>query len=224
MADTNPPKLVQTGPERYEAGLAFRYQMPDAPGPYPTCVMVHGRRGDEDVMWIFRRAVPRPWLVVAPRAPLADGELYSWLIQSPDQWPDLAAFDPAVEALTRFLRSLPRLFNADPDRTYLMGFSQGAAVSIATMLRHPTAAGGLAALVGFAPAAPDEAVAGRLDRLPAFLAVGARDETIPYEQSQRAADLLRRAGADLTYGEYPIGHKLTAEGMRDLQAWFAARQ
>ena len=67
-------------------------------------------------------------------------------------------------------------------------------------------------------------MAGRLDRLPAFLAVGARDETIPHEQSQRAADLLRRAGADLTYGEYPIGHKLTAGGMRDLQAWFAARQ
>jgi phospholipase/carboxylesterase len=223
MAENIPPKLVQTGPEWYEAGLAYRYEMPDAPGPYPTAVMLHGRNGDEDVMWVFRRVVPRPWLIVAPRAPLADSELYSWLIQPRGQWPDLAAFDLAVEALARFLRALPRLYNADPDRTYLMGFSQGAAVAIAAALRHPTLARGVAALVGFAPSAPEADVAGRLDGLPAFLAVGTEDETIPYAQSQHAADLLRRAGADLTYREYDIGHKLTTEGMRDLREWFAAR-
>ena len=223
MHGITPPQLVQSGPEWHEAGLAYRYEMPNGPGPYPTAVMLHGRRGDEDVMWIFRNAAPRPWLVVAPRATLADHEAFSWHIQPPGEWPAIEAFQPAVDALTRFLRALPRLYNADPDRTYLMGFSQGAALSIATALRRPELVRGIAALVGFAPAAPDELVARRLSGLPVFMATGTEDETVPLDVSRRTADLLRHAGADLTYNEYPIGHKLSAAGLADLRAWFQAR-
>lgn len=223
MAVTSTPQLIQTGPEWYEAGLAYRYQMPDGPGPYPTVVLVHGRLGDEDVMWVFRKVIPQPWLVVAPRAPLADHDLYSWYIQPPGEWPDRSVFDPAVDALTRFLRVLPRLHNADPDRLFLLGFSQGAALAYATALRQPELVSGIAGLVGFAPSAPAEAIDGRLNGMPVFMAAGTADPTIPYEQSQLAAALLRRAGADLEYHDYPTGHKLTTAGMQDLRNWFRAR-
>lgn len=223
MELTNTPQLVQTGPEWFEAGLAYRYQMPDGPGPYPTAVMLHGRMGDEDVMWIFRKSVPRPWLVVAPRAPVANRDGFSWLIQPPDAWPDLSHMRPAADALARFLRALPRLYNADPDRLYLMGFSQGAAVSIATALIHPTLVRGVAALVGFAPDVAENELAGRLDGLPVFFATGTRDQTVPYAVAQRSVALVRATGADVEYHEYPIGHKLPAAGMSDLRAWFNAR-
>ncbi len=223
MDGSQPPQLIQTGPEHHEAGLAYRYEMPNGPGPYPTAVMIHGRRGDEDVMWIFRKAVPHPWLVVAPRAPLADHDTYSWHIQPPGEWSGIDAFQPAIDALTRYLQALPRLYNADPDRTYLMGFSQGAAVSIATALRRPELVRGIAALVGFAPEAPDDIVAGRLRDLPVFMATGTEDATVPLPVARRAADLLRRAGADLEHHEYQIGHKLSAAGLADLRAWFQKR-
>lgn len=223
MESTNPPQLVQTGPEWFEAGLAYRYQMPSSPGPYPTAVLIHGRMGNEDVMWVFRKTVPRPWLVVAPRAPLADHDLFSWLIQSPSEWPDLVTFKPAVDALARFLHALPRLYNADPDRIYLMGFSQGAATAFALALTRPGLVRGVAGLVGFAPDAVADEVAGRLDGLPVFMAVGSEDETIPLARSQHAAELLRRAGADLDYHTYPIGHKLTSQGIKDLRHWFNRR-
>jgi phospholipase/carboxylesterase len=218
------PQLVQSGPEWFETGLAYRYSMPDTPGPYPTAVLLHGRLGDEDVMWIFCKAIPRHWLVAAPRAPLAEARGgFSWHVQPPGEWPGLAAFDPAVAALTRFLQALPRLYNADPDRLYLMGFSQGAAVACATALRRPELARGVAGLVGFAPNASAAEVAGRLAALPVFMAVGLRDETVPYEVAQRAADLWRAAGADLEYHEYQTGHKMTAEGIDDLRRWFSTR-
>jgi phospholipase/carboxylesterase len=221
MAESNPPQLVQDGPEWFEMGLAYRIQQPEGPGPFPTAVMVHGRLGDEDVMWIFRRAIPRPWLVVAPRAPLIDKNGYSWLRQPYHEWPDLSHFDPAVDALTRFVRALPRLYNADPDRLYLMGFSQGAAVSLAALMRDPTLAQGMAGLVGFAPVADEATVGGRRAGRPVFWASGLKDNIVPPEQSHRAVELLRRAGADLTYHEYRTGHKLTPEGMRNLHAWFS---
>jgi len=185
--------------------------------------MLHGRLGNEDVMWVFRKAIPRPWFVVAPRAPLADHGEYSWIIQGRGTWPDLAAFDPAVDALTRFIQALPRLYNADPDRIYLMGFSQGAAVSFATALRRPELVRGIAALVGFAPTASETEVTGRLVDMPVFMASGQEDETVPLEISRSTAGLLRQTGADLEFNEYPTGHKLTAAGIQDLRAWLNRR-
>ena len=219
----NAPQLVQTGPEQFEAGLTYRYQMPSGPGPYPTAVMLHGRLGTEDVMWVFRKTIPQPWLVVAPRAPLPEQGYFSWLLQPPDEWPDLAAFTPAVEALTRFLRALPSLYNADPERIYLLGFSQGAAVAFAAALMTPKLVRGVAGLVGFAPEVPPEQVAGKLDGMPIFIAAGAQDPTVPYDRAEHAAELLRRAGADVEFHEYAAGHKLPAEGIKDLRAWFNAR-
>ena len=219
----NAPQLVQTGPEQFEAGLIYRYQMPSGPGPYPTAVMLHGRFGTEDVMWVFRKTIPQPWLVVAPRAPLPDEGYFSWLLQPPDKWPDLAAFTPAVEALTRFLRALPSLYNADPERIYLLGFSQGAAVAFATALMIPKLVRGVAGLVGFAPEVPPEQVAGKLDGMPAFIAAGTQDRTVPYDRAQHAAELLRRAGPEEEYNKYTTGHKIPADGIKDLRAWFNAR-
>lgn len=219
------PQLVQSGPEFYEAGLAYRYAMPSGPGPYPTAVLLHGRLGNEDVMWLFRRAVPRPWLVVAPRAIVPEGTAgFSWHAQPRGQWSELAAFDPAVDALTRFLRALPRLYNADPDRLYLIGFSQGAAVAFAAALREPAIARGIAGLVGFVPRVAPEDVAGRLSGLPVFMAAGEQDATVPPDESRRAAEVLRVAGADLDYRTYPTEHKMTPAALDDLQAWLQARR
>lgn len=223
MDATTNAKLVQNGPEWFEAGLAYRYEMPDGPGPYPTAVMIHGRLGNEDVMWVFRKVIPRPWLVVAPRAPLAEKELFSWYYQPYGVWPDLASFEPAVGALERFILALPRLYNADPDRIYLMGFSQGAAVALATALRRPGLVRGVAGLVGFVPTATEEEVSGGLEGLPVFLATGTRDETIPYEVAQASLALVRQSGADVEYHEYETGHKLTSAGMQDLRKWFLSR-
>ena len=225
MQPDGTPQLVQSGPEFYEAGLVYRYAMPSGPGPYPTAVLLHGRLGNEDVMWLFRRVVPRPWLVVAPRAIVPEGTRgFSWHAQPHGQWPELAAFNPAVEALTRFLTALPRLYNADPDRLYLIGFSQGAAVSFAAALRQPALARGIAGLVGFVPRVAPEAVAGRLNGLPVFMAAGEQDTTVPPEESRRAAAVLRAAGADLDYREYPTEHKLTPAALDDLQAWLQAQR
>ncbi|MFO7662373.1 MAG: dienelactone hydrolase family protein [Chloroflexota bacterium] len=221
MNATSSLLLIEEGPEYQAAGLVHRYLMPDRPGPYPTIVLLHGRYGNEEVMWIFRRTAPQPWLMVAPRANLSESAgRYSWLHQPADYWPDLEEFDPAVETLNKFTQALPQLYNADPDRMYLMGFSQGAAVAISLALRDPHLVRGIASLVGFAPKMESTAIEGVLNGLPVFMAVGTEDMRVPIEESQRSAELLRRAGTSLTYKTYPTGHKVSGEGMKDLKNWW----
>ncbi len=220
--ETTGPLLVAEGSIYETVGLIHRVQKPAGPGPHRAVVMLHGRGGDENIMWVFASTTPKNWLLVAPRGlkPDPDGG-YSWLPRRRDEWPSLALFDEAVAAVARLIRALPGAHNVDPDHIYLMGFSQGAATAYATALRHPGLVRGIAGLVGFMPVDSDAAVsAAPLKGLPVFMAVGEDDRTIPLERSQACAQALRRAGALLEYHAYDTGHKLSAEGMRDLRSWW----
>lgn len=218
------PQLIDEGPLLRETGLVHRVLEPSGPGPYPTVVMLHGRYGNENVMWIFRKTVPLNWLKIAPRAILPDRGGYSWLLQAGDEWPALPAFDDAVAVVTSFIESLPRVYNADPEFIYLMGFSQGAAVSYATAIRHPHLVQAIAGLVGFVPEDCDTASGySALRNMPIFMAVGREDERVPYERAEMCHRTLETAGVDLTYREYDTGHKVNSQGLLDLTEWWTTR-
>ena len=221
----NDSQFVDNGPALEQSGLIHRVQVPETPGLHRTVVMLHGRSGAENVMWIFAQAIPPGWLVVAPRGVKADpGGGYSWRLRERDEWPTLSQFDEAAAVVARFTGALPRLYAADPAHIYLMGFSQGAAVAYATAMRHPGLVKGIAGLVGFIPTRCDSALEeSPLIDLPIFMAVGKRDPLIPPERAAGCAQTLFMAGADLEYHEYDTGHKLNAAGMRDLGAWWAER-
>jgi len=219
------PLLVNSGPGLAQAGLVHRVAIPPEEEPYPTVVMLHGRSGDEDAMWIFGRTLPETWLIVSPRGIKPDpAGGHAWHPRQRDEWPTLDMFDEAVEAVTHFLKALPELYGADPNQLYLMGFSQGAATAYATAMRHPDLIQGIAGLVGFVPVECDAAIETQALRgLPIYSAVGLDDPFIPLSRSRGCAETLEASGADLAYHEYETGHRLNAQGMRDLKDWWAER-
>lgn len=216
------PRLIDQGSALTRAGLVHRVALPEGEGPFSTVVMMHGRAGNEDNMWIFASTVPEGWLLVAPRGIVEDPwGGYSWRVRESEEWPTLNQFDVPVGAVMDFIASLAELYDADLSRLYLMGFSQGAATSYAVAMRHPKVARAIAGLVGFVPMeCEDLQAASALDGLPVFMAVGTEDERIPYSRSLACAQTLNLAGADLEYHEYEVGHRLNADGMRDLKAWW----
>ena len=222
MSQAHTPKLITNVQVIQQAGLIHRVQRPEGDGSFPTVVMLHGRAGTEDVMWVFANTIPKEWLVVSPRGIRSDPDGgFDWRPRGQDEWPPLSAFDEAVTAVTRFIHALPTLYNAAPSQIYLMGFSQGAATAYATAMQQPGLVQGIAGLVGFVPGECGKMVETAVLRdLPIFMAVGTEDETIPYALSQQCAETLRGAGATLTVGEYETGHKLNGQGIRDLRAWW----
>lgn len=226
MTLTAETRLVTGGPARDLTGLVHRVRVPASPPSRRTVVMLHGRSGDEDVMWVFARTIPADWLVLAPRAirPDPDGG-YAWHPRKRDEWPTLEMFDEAVAAIVQFIRALPELYGADLHRVYLMGFSQGAAASYAAAIRHPGLIRGIAGLVGFMPALGGDAMrVAPLAGLPVFMAAGARDPTISLDVSEACARILREAGAALEYEVHATGHKLDAKGMHALTQWWRRRR
>ncbi len=222
----NLPPLVENGIEYEKAGLVHRVLQPaSVDGPFATAVLIHGHLGNEDVMWIFKQTLPKNWLLVAPRAIVQDApNSYSWHPRAQGEWPPLSKFDDAVERLTTFINALPELYDADLDRLYLMGFSQGAATAFATAVSRPGWIKGIASLVGFMPLQVEDAIDNvLLEDVPVFMAVGTRDERIPVEMARECGKAVRAMGAYLEYREYDTGHKLNGEGMRKLKQWWAER-
>jgi len=55
--------------------------------------------------------------------------------------------------------------------------------------------------------------------LPVFIAHGTRDEVIPLSAAQQACETYKQLGANVTHGEYNVGHKMHVQAIRDLRGW-----
>jgi predicted esterase len=216
--------LVDGGPALESCGLVHRVRQPMMAGPHPTIVMLHGLGGSESSTWLLGSALPRDWLVVAPRGIArvpAGGR--AWYERRGDEWPALEDFEPAVTAVAGFVAALPGMYAADPDRLFFMGFSQGAATAFAVAVAQRSLVSGVVSIVGFAPKGCSTADLASLQDLPVFMAAGIRDTLVPLERSRLCARVLGEAGARLEYHEYEVGHKLSMQAARDLREWWVRR-
>jgi phospholipase/carboxylesterase len=108
-----------------------------------------------------------------------------------------------------------------PSRTVLMGFSQGAAMTLLTGLRAPQRLAGLAPLSGYLPLAATTAAErspANLD-VPIFLVHGRFDPVIALARATDSRDALVALGYPVEWHEYPMEHSLCAQEVDDLNRW-----
>ena len=92
-------------------------------------------------------------------------------------------------------------------------------MAASTILLHP---GLLRAAVLFRPMVPFEPeVTPDLSGMPVFMAAGRMDRMIPPDNTQRLADILTEAGADVDLRWRNVGHPLTYEEVGEAKEWLA---
>lgn len=99
------------------------------------------------------------------------------------------------------------------ERILLAGFSQGAAVTLMTGLRHRSKLAGLIVLSGYLPLAAH--VATERDQAnhdtPIFMAHGSYDPVVRLERALASRDALIRHGYQVEWHTYPMPHSVAAE-------------
>lgn len=213
------------------SGLAHYVRVPDTASDdnrVPVVVMSHGWGGNEGAMWVFARLLPKNVAVVTPRAPLdvpgTDGKRAYWFEYLPAiQGTEPHSFSKAVRMLRQFVSCLPNFYPVDSSKIILAGFSQGAMVSNALAMSEPQMVRGVASLAGAALPLPDGlSQPPAMPKFSVFIAHGTEDRMVSPEAAREARAKYEQLGATVTYGEYPVAHKMSSDAMKDLRAWFEA--
>jgi phospholipase/carboxylesterase len=194
-------------------------------GRPPLLLLLHGVGSNEADLFGLAPYLDERFLVVSARAPVVLGPgSFGWFridFTPEGMVADLAQAKRSLEMLPGFIDELAETYGTDARRTYLAGFSQGAMMSLALMLNRPERLAGVAAMSGRLPrqlieAAPDRDA---LEGMPVHITHGLYDPVLPVENARAARQYLEQLPVELTYREYPMGHEVSMESLRDVTAW-----
>ena len=108
-------------------------------------------------------------------------------------------------------------------RIVLAGFSQGGAMALFAGLRHPEALAGVMCLSGYLLLAEEtgQVATSTPGMPPIFQAHGTGDPVVSLDLGYESRDVLTRAGFEVEWHEYPMGHQVCLEEIRDVGRWLA---
>ncbi len=192
--------------------------------PARLLLMIHGWTGDENSMWVFARNFPTDRWIIAPRGPHpAPQGGFSWRPprSGTSGRPSLEDLRDSAEALIHLVDAYQLHVKIDASRFDAIGFSQGAALVNVLSCLYPERVRKTGILAGFMPSGMEGLVAqkplaGRL----VFVAHGTQDNLVPIDRARASMSLLEQAGAQVTYCEAAVGHKVSAECLRALETFF----
>lgn len=195
----------------------------------PLLLLLHGYGANEDDLFSLAPYLDERFLVLSARAPISlRGMGYAWF--NLGFTPQGIAVDPeeieaARQTLRDFIAEAVAAYECDPNAVYLVGFSQGAMMSLAVALTVPGVAAAVVAMSGrllpqtVAQITDKDALIG----LPVFVVHGTRDAVVPISHGRETRAKLAELPIDLTYREYEMGHEVSLESLEDVTEWLKER-
>jgi phospholipase/carboxylesterase len=218
------PVHAQT-PLQTDLPLNYQEQTTAKSSHQPLVIFIHGYGSNEQDLFGIKDDLPATYTYLSVRAPMTLEEgSYQWFRQKGEgayngHTDDLKT---AGQILLDFIARAAKKYHTDPQKVYLVGFSQGAIMSYEVGLRHPEAVGGIAALSGRilpvleSELKPDE----KLQKLAIFIAHGSEDDILPYKDGTDAQSLLQKLSLKPEFHGYEgLGHTISATEINDLSAW-----
>jgi phospholipase/carboxylesterase len=185
-------------------------------------VLVHGRGATARSILTLVPEIDQPgFAYLAPQA--AGNTWYPYGFMSPiaSNEPWLSSAWAAVAGVLATVASA----GLPPERTVLLGFSQGACLASEFAARNARRYGGVVGLSGglIGPDGTPRDYAGSLDGTPIFLGCSDADPHIPKERVIESAEVLRQLGAAVEARLYPgMGHTVNQDEIDAVRALMAA--
>lgn len=165
-------------------------------------IMLHGRGASAQDILSLAEYLPRDgFCFLAPQA--ANATWYPYRFMEP-----MEKNEPWLSSALELLDNLVQLVHGTdiPDeKIFLLGFSQGACLTLEYCARHAQKYGGIIGLSGglIGPDDTPRNYKGSLDHTPVFLGCSDVDFHIPKERVTETRDVFARMGADVTMRLYP---------------------
>lgn len=196
----------------------------------PLLLLLHGIGADErDLLPLAPHLDPRLHVISARAPHLAEPMGHRWYEIDWSVTPpraDAAEIVASRALLAAFVEEAAATYGTDPSRTFLLGFSQGAIMSLALLLARPELVRGVIAHSGRLARLPGpEPAAGALSRAEVLQLHGQDDPVVPIDQGRRAHEVLATIlGPRATFRAFEgLGHGISEESLAAAAGWLAAR-
>lgn len=191
----------------------------------PIAILLHGRGADNrdlaDVVPLIDPA--GDWRFFLPNAPMPFEPMprytsgFTWF----DGWPpELSSIRASRVLLQQTIDALQQVCGVDDSLTALLGFSQGALMSIDSGLRRPNNLAALVVMSGgiFEKDLPDLAAH---RETPTLLVHGIIDEVLPVGLARRTRFVMEEHGLQPEYHELQMGHQVSSDSMEIVREFLA---
>ena len=181
-------------------------------------ILVHGRGATaESILSLVPALGIEGFAFLAPQASANTWYPNSFLAPIPSNEPGISS---GLRAIGDVLSTVAEA-GISRERTVILGFSQGACLSLEYTARNAARYGGIACLSGglIGPDGTPRDYSGSYDGTPAFLGCSDIDGHIPAARVLESADVLKRMGAETVVKLYPgMGHLVNDDEIQHVQA------
>ncbi len=201
-----------------DLGFAHRF-LPGEDDSGATLLLLHGTGGNEEDLIPLGQELSPGAAILSPRGKVLEFGAPRFFRRLAEGVFDLEDLVFRTHELAEFVAAASEEYGFDNRKLVAAGYSNGANIAGSLILLHP---GLLRAAVLFRAMVPFEPeVMPDLSGMPVFMASGRRDQMIPPDNSQRLADILGGAGADVDLRWRDTGHGLTYEEVAQAKEWLA---
>lgn len=187
---------------------------------YPALFLMHGMGSNEQDLLGLVKGIEEQFYIFSIRGPLSQPPGFAFFTIEGFGKPHREVFDQVVSRLTSFIEQSIAQFPIDKSRLYLMGFSQGAILSMTLGVTLGNQIKGIIALSGYIPQfVKEEYNIQPVDDLSIFISHGELDNVLPFVWGQENNEYFKKLGANVSFHSYKEGHTVSLENYRDFRQW-----
>ncbi|TXD48280.1 alpha/beta hydrolase [Polaribacter sp. IC073] len=209
--------------------LHYIVRTPKIPVEKPSLlILLHGYGSNEQDLFSFAEELPDNLLIVSAQAPLSMGfGGYAWYTINFDdkngKFSDLKEAKESIDKIAIFIDEIKKKYNTNSDKTFLLGFSQGAILSYSLSFFYPNKIQHVIVLSGYINT---ELLPEKIStdiKTDYYCSHGSVDQVLPVEWARNSKPFLDKLGFNNVYSEYNVGHGVAPQNFYSFKKWIEER-
>lgn len=185
-----------------------------------TLLLLHGTGGNErDLIPLGRELDPNA-AFLSPRGKVLENGMPRFFRRLAEGVFDLEDLKYRTNELADFVAAAGEHYGFATDQLVAVGYSNGANIGASMLLLQPEILGAAILFRAMVPLVPDRLP--DLSSVRVWIGAGDQDPIVPVSETKRLAELLGRAGADVTIRFAKAGHGLTNDDLEAARHWLGA--
>jgi predicted esterase len=182
-----------------------------------TLLHLHGTGGNERDLIALGHELDPSAALVSPRGKVLENGMPRFFRRLAEGVFDLEDLKYRANELADFVAAAAQHYGFASDNVVAVGYSNGANIAASILLLRPGILRAVILFRAMVPLVPENLL--NLSSVRVWIGAGTDDPIIPMSETNALADLLRRAGADITIRYFQAGHELTMSDVESAREW-----